>query len=37
MCTLIVMLTVLKYKNMNILGPKKQFKLLIFRGLIGKN
>lgn len=34
-CTFIVMFTVLKYKNLNILGPKKQFKLLLFRGLIG--
>lgn len=33
--TFFVMFTMLKYKNLTIMGPKNQFKLLMFRGFIG--
>lgn len=34
--TFVIMVTFLKYKNMKIMGPDKQFYLLLFRGFIGK-
>jgi hypothetical protein len=34
--TFVIMITYLKYRNMSILGPRKQLKLLLFRGFIGK-
>ena len=33
--TLLVMILILRYKKLNILGPRKYFKLLAVRGLIG--
>lgn len=32
----LIFYTYLKYKNLNVLGPRKQFKLLMFRGFLGK-
>lgn len=34
--TFIVMVTFIKYKNLSLMGPKKQFNLILFRGLFGK-
>lgn len=33
--TFIVMFTVLKYKNLNIMGPRKYLRILLFRGFVG--
>ncbi len=33
--TLIIMFTILKYKNMKIMGPRNQLRLLLFRGFCG--
>lgn len=33
--TFVIMITYLKYRNMRILGPRKQLKLILFRGFIG--
>lgn len=33
---LVIFLTYLKYKKLNVLGPKKQFQLLMLRGFLGK-
>lgn len=32
----IIFYTYLKYKGLNVLGPRKQFQLLMFRGFLGK-
>lgn len=33
--TFLIMFTVLKYKNLSVFGPSKQFNLLLFRGCLG--
>jgi drug/metabolite transporter (DMT)-like permease len=33
--TLIVMILILRYKKLKLLGPKKEFRLLFIRGLVG--